>query len=90
VEASTCTEVTGTLELCFEDWLVDACPGVDPGGAFSVPVAEGGLLSAALVVVFVRFAFGCFVFVPFDAALDVLDLVLVIFRVFQINSVAAV
>jgi hypothetical protein len=80
----------GTLELCFEDGLVDACLGVYPWGAFWVPVAEGGLLSGALVVVFVRFAFGCFVFDPLDAALDVFDPGLVIFRVFQINSVAAV
>jgi hypothetical protein len=49
VEAGTCTEVTGTLELCFEDGLIDACLGVDPGGAFLVPVAEGGLLSGAFI-----------------------------------------
>jgi hypothetical protein len=90
VEAGTCTEVTGTLELCFEDGLVDACLGVDPGGAFWVPVAEGGLLTGALVVVVVRFALGCFVFDPLDAVLDVFDPGLVIFRVFQINYVAAV
>jgi hypothetical protein len=70
VEAGTCTEVTGTLELCFEqDGLVDACLGVYPGGAFWEPVAEGGLLFGA----FVRFALGCFVFDPLDIALDVFD-----------------
>jgi hypothetical protein len=90
VEAGTCTEVMGTLELCFEDGLIDACLGVDPGGAFWVPVTEGGLLSGALVVVFVRFAFFCFAFDPLDVALDVIDPCLVIFQVFQINSVAAV
>jgi hypothetical protein len=90
VEAGTCTEVTGTLELCFEDGLVDACLGVDPGGAFLVPVAEGGLLAGTLVAVFTCFTLFCFAFDPLDVALDVFDPGLVIFRVFQINSVAAV
>jgi hypothetical protein len=90
VEVSTCTEVTGTLELCFEDGLVDACLGVYPGGAFLVPVAEGGLLADALVVVFACFTLFGFAFDPLDVDLDVFDPGLVIFRVFQINSVAAV
>jgi hypothetical protein len=90
LEVGTYTEVTGTLELCFEDGLVvDACFGVDPGGAFLVPVAEGGLFADAVVVVFACFTF-CFAFNPLDVDLDVFDPGLVIFRVFQINSVAAV
>jgi hypothetical protein len=90
-EVGTCREVTGTLELCFEDGLlVDACFGVDAGGAaFLVPVSWGGLFADVLVVVCACFPF-VFAFDPLDVDLDDLGPVFAIFRIFQINSVTAV
>jgi hypothetical protein len=89
VEAGTCTEVTGTLELRFEDGLVDACFGVDAGGAaFLAPVSWGGIFADVLVVVFACFTF-VFALEGLDVDFDDFDPPFAIFRIFQMNSVAA-